>query len=157
MLWANIGVATAMVIATVLIHFAGLAVLIAVFQRQYMRRGKRPGVVRQMVSVVALVLGLFALHTIEIWMYAAVYAGLGLTDTFETALYFSTSTFTTVGYGDVVLNEDWRLLSAIEAANGFILIGWSTAYLVTVTGMIRAIDSTLETIVSRPADKTSDE
>lgn len=39
-------------------------------------------------------------------------------------------TFTTVGYGDVTLSPDWRLLSGLTAANGFISFGWSTAYMV---------------------------
>jgi voltage-gated potassium channel Kch len=44
-------------------------------------------------------------------------------------LYFSTTTFTTVGYGDVFLDKEWRLLSAFQSANGFIMFGWSTAFI----------------------------
>jgi voltage-gated potassium channel Kch len=47
--------------------------------------------------------------------------------TLEEALYFSTVTFTTLGYGDVVLSPDWRLLSAFQSANGTIIVGWTTA------------------------------
>lgn len=43
------------------------------------------------------------------------------------AVYFSMITFTTVGYGDVVLNSNWRILSGLEAINGIMLIGWTTA------------------------------
>ena len=52
--------------------------------------------------------------------------------TFKTALYFSTSSFTTVGYGDLTLSEEWRLLGSMESANGMILFGWSTAFIFTV-------------------------
>ncbi len=45
----------------------------------------------------------------------------------ETALYFSVVTFASVGYGDVVLTGDWRLLAAVEGANGVIIFGWTTA------------------------------
>jgi hypothetical protein len=45
----------------------------------------------------------------------------------ETALYFSMVTFTTVGYGDVVLTGNWRMLASIQAANGVIVFGWTTA------------------------------
>lgn len=45
----------------------------------------------------------------------------------ETALYFSMVTFTTVGYGDVVLTGSWRVLASIQAANGVIVFGWTTA------------------------------
>jgi hypothetical protein len=45
----------------------------------------------------------------------------------ETAFYFSIATFTTVGYGDVVLTGSWRILAGIESANGMISFGWTTA------------------------------
>ena len=50
----------------------------------------------------------------------------------ETALYFSTVTFTTLGYGDVTLDPEWRLLAAIQAANGTIMFGWTTAIVMAV-------------------------
>ena len=45
----------------------------------------------------------------------------------ETALYFSMVTFTSVGYGDVVIAGDWRMLASVEGANGVIIFGWTTA------------------------------
>ena len=51
---------------------------------------------------------------------------------FETALYFSFVTFTTLGYGDITLSEGWRLLSGIEALNGLLLVGWTTALLFAI-------------------------
>ena len=45
----------------------------------------------------------------------------------ETAYYFSMVTFTTLGYGDVVLASHWRTLASIQAANGVIIFGWTTA------------------------------
>jgi hypothetical protein len=92
------------------------------------------------VLIVLTVFGLFGLHTIEIWLYAALYSGLGEFKNFESALYFSTTTFVTIGFGDVVLSPRWRLISAIEGANGLILIGWSTAFLITVTTRLRLLE-----------------
>ena len=46
---------------------------------------------------------------------------------FSESVYFSLVTFTTLGYGDISLSSDWRLLSGLEAINGIMLIGWSTA------------------------------
>jgi len=46
---------------------------------------------------------------------------------FSESVYFSMVTFTTLGYGDISLSSDWRLLSGFEAINGIMLIGWSTA------------------------------
>ncbi len=45
----------------------------------------------------------------------------------ETALYFSMVTFTSVGYGDVVLTGSWRMLASLQGANGIIVFGWTTA------------------------------
>ncbi|MNT82286.1 voltage-gated potassium channel [compost metagenome] len=55
---------------------------------------------------------------------------IGFFDSFEIALYFSTVTFSTIGYGDVIPHPEWRLLAGMEGVDGFLLIGWSTAYLV---------------------------
>jgi voltage-gated potassium channel Kch len=49
---------------------------------------------------------------------------------FERALYFSIVTYTTLGYGDIVLDENWRLLSSFQAANGIIIFGWTTAVII---------------------------
>lgn len=46
---------------------------------------------------------------------------------FMEIVYFSIVTFTTLGYGDITINSEWKLLSGIEAINGIMLIGWSTA------------------------------
>ena len=45
---------------------------------------------------------------------------------FNEALYFSLVTFTTVGYGDVVIETEWKLLAGLEAINGIMMVGWST-------------------------------
>ena len=71
----------------------------------------------------------FVAHIVEIWIWAGFYLSLDEFNSFSDALYFSTSTFTTVGYGDIVLSEKWRLISSFQAANGFILFGWSTAFI----------------------------
>ncbi len=46
---------------------------------------------------------------------------------FSDVYYYSIVTFTTLGYGDITLSSKWRMLSGIEAINGIMLIGWSTA------------------------------
>lgn len=72
------------------------------------------------------VLWLFLATILEIWAWATLYLVLGALGTLEEAAYFSTVTFTTLGYGDMTLG-DWRLLSSFEAANGLLMFGWSTA------------------------------
>lgn len=88
-----------------------------------------------MAILIRTVLILIALHTIEIMLWAGSYIVLmpdGELASFEEAVYFSFVTFTTLGYGDITLSEGWRILSGIEALNGILLIGWTTAMLFSV-------------------------
>jgi voltage-gated potassium channel len=136
----QLAVATAMVVLTMLTDLAGLALLLAVL-RAHGRSSRERQLLRQAVVILVVVLGLFALHTIEIWSYAALYALLNSFQDFEEALYFSTVTYTTIGYGDLTLPKPWRVLGAIEGANGIILLGWSTAFFFAVLQWIRALEA----------------
>jgi hypothetical protein len=85
--------------------------------------------------VVALVIGLllvFTLHIIEVALWALVYHLLGAFPAFEVAFYYSLSTFSTVGYGDVVLPDTWRILGASEGVGGIVLLGWSGGLVLVV-------------------------
>lgn len=68
----------------------------------------------------------------SVWGWAALYMMLGLFDSLEPALYFSIASFTTVGYGDVVLEPGWRLLAGMTATHGLLTFGLFTAFLVEV-------------------------
>lgn len=72
----------------------------------------------------------------EVWIWSLFYFFMGVVPDFETALYFSTSAFTTVGFGDVYLQKDWRLLSSIESMNGFIMFGWATAFIFEIVSHV---------------------
>ena len=73
---------------------------------------------------------MFAATLIEAGVWAAVYLGVDALGDFETAFYFSVVTYTTLGFGDVVIGEEWRILSAFEAVNGVMMFGWTTALVV---------------------------
>ncbi|MFY9959317.1 potassium channel family protein [Pseudomonas sp.] len=64
---------------------------------------------------------------VQMALWAVLFLLLGEFEDFITALYFSGVTFATLGYGDVVLSQQWRLLSPLEAANGILMFGVSTA------------------------------
>jgi voltage-gated potassium channel len=132
--------ATAMVALTMLLHLVGLALLLALLRAHGRRFGEHQ-LAPQALVILLVVLGLFALHTFEIWGYAALYAGLRTFKDWEEALYFSTVTYTTIGYGDLTLPKPWRVLGAIEGANGIILLGWSTAFFFSVIQRIRALEA----------------
>jgi hypothetical protein len=81
---------------------------------------------------------LLLLHIAEVTFWAVAYLWLNLDEihTIADATYFSTVTFTTLGYGDVVIAGPWRMLAAIESMVGLLIFGWSTAMLFTVVQRI---------------------
>lgn len=123
-------VGSVLIALTVLIHILGLIAI----TRIATALGRRFKLLRQHHRVglmIGIVFGLFAVATLEIWLWALSYLVLGTATTLEAALYLSTITYSTVGYGDVVPAHSWRLLAALEGVTGFLMIGWSTAFLVT--------------------------
>jgi len=129
-----------MVAATVLVHFWGLMLLTWAVSGGGSHLRAHESRSRAALIILLGVFGVFALHTVEIWLYAALYAVLGETADFDQALYFSTTTFASLGLGDVVLSPRWRLVSAIEGANGVILFAWSTAFLMTLTRQLKLLE-----------------
>jgi hypothetical protein len=68
------------------------------------------------------------LHLIEITTWAFLYVRQAAMPDLPSALYFSAVTYTTTGYGDLVLPQEWRLVGAIEALTGILMCGWSTGF-----------------------------
>jgi hypothetical protein len=139
-LLANLALASVMVATTVLIHFWGLLVLTRIVSGGHRRIRGHESHGRAALVILMGVFGVFALHTVEIWLYAALYRLLGEAGSFVDALYFSTTSFASIGYGDIVLSPRWRLISAIEGANGVILFAWSTAFLLTLNRRLNLLE-----------------
>jgi hypothetical protein len=126
---SNLAAGTALVTLTVFTHGVGLLILSWALRAvidDYQPHRHRTGTV---IVMVATVLGLFVLHTIEIWTWAVAYVALGALPDFGSALYFSTLSFSTLGAEEISAAPEWQLFGSIEGVNGFLLIGWSTAYL----------------------------
>jgi len=133
--------ATVMVIYTVMVHGAGLLVLSRILRLELQEEATRhvPAFsLRSLFFTIALVLGLFVIHAVEIWSYAALYLELGAVSDLRTSVYFSTITYAGIGYDDYALDPAWQILAAIEGVNGVIMLGWSTAFFVTgITRLMR--------------------
>jgi Ion channel len=74
------------------------------------------------------------LHLVEVGAWAILYAWRGAMPSLQAAAYFSGVTYTTTGYGDLVLPEPWRLVGAIEALTGILMCGWSTGFFFAIVG-----------------------
>jgi hypothetical protein len=139
-LFIELAVSSAMILATATTHGIGLSLLARGMSSE--RREERahhmvPMSLRAMGYTLLIVMGLFALHGIEIWLYAALYDAIGAAPGFEEALYFSTISYAAIGYSDVAIADSWRLVGAIEGINGVILLGWSTAFFVSQITRLR--------------------
>lgn len=82
------------------------------------------------ISIVLLML--FTGHMVQIGIWAALFMFLGEFSEFQTAYYHSTVNFASLGYGDIVMSEKWRLLGALEASNGVLMFGLSAGTMLPV-------------------------
>jgi hypothetical protein len=97
------------------------------------------------------------LHFIEIALWAFFYYGaVGIPD-METALYFSAVTYTTVGYGDIVLPSGWRLVAGAEALTGILMVGWTSALIFFVLIRVRLQREAAGHVVPFIIDANSDD
>lgn len=121
-----------MVCLTVIIHAVALDRLIMILYRQAPQFFMRFHLLWKVPMLTFAALGVFMAHIVQIWLWATLYLWIGALPNFEESLYFSTTTFTTLGVGDITLTPEWRLLSSFQGANGFLLFGWSTAFIFEV-------------------------
>jgi hypothetical protein len=132
---AELVIATLMVTTTVFMHTVGLLLLgwlTRIEAREEQKLFIQPYSFAGVVLTMTVVLGLFALHGLEIWLYALLYLELDAIHDLREAVYFSTQAYGAIGFGDEALLPQWRIVAGIEGINGVILLGWSTAFFVTV-------------------------
>jgi hypothetical protein len=140
-LLVQFALSTAMLVACVVFHGIGFASLSKALRTEAAtERLRRIDALspRGALFTLGIVLAIFVLHGIEIWAFALLYHLLGAVPAFEDALYFSTISYSTVGYNDLHIDPAWRLLGAFESILGMVLIGWSTAFFFRMQGRIDA-------------------
>ena len=117
-------VACCLMAVCVTIHAGGLAWAI-----RRLRRGPPPARFWPSTWLFVLVaVWMVLLHLVEISVWAAAYYSYGAMPDLQSALYFSAVTYTTTGYGDLVLPREWRLDGGVEALTGILMCGWSTGF-----------------------------
>lgn len=132
----NISIGLMIIVATFLWHAFSLDILFRIVHRflPYTTPGHQLRHISRVIILAMTTVGVICVHSVEIWGWALAYLQLHISTikNLETALYFSTVSMSTVGYGDVVLPPDWRLMGSMQAASGMILFGWSTAFIFEV-------------------------
>ncbi len=136
-MFIQIALGTGLILITVLI--AGLAfwTLEAALMRcrpWLLREPHRPKLALVLSVAVIWVLGVV---TAGVWVWALALRALDIFETMEASVYFSLVAFTTLGFGDILLPQDWRLLGGMAAANGLLSMGLLTAMLVEILRYVR--------------------
>jgi len=114
------------------IQVLALVILIGFMVRRLETKPVPPGVFADFVIICIVLTFLFAGHLLQFTTWAVIFVWLGQFTDFETAFYHSVVNFTSLGYGDIVMDEHWRLLGALEAANGVLMFGLTAGSLLSV-------------------------
>lgn len=112
-----------------------LRYLLNILAKEY-AQPKRFGFDAYIIGIVLVML--FFGHLIQVGLWAILFMQLGEFSDFQTAFYHSTVNFASLGYGDIVMSEQWRLLGAIEASNGVLMFGLSAGTLFSVMSRVFA-------------------
>ena len=129
MLIKQLVIGSSIVLVTASFHVVALFFLAVRSRRMLINSAHSRGYPKRLGTLAFLVLAIVAIHSIGVWLWAFFYFAIGEFTEFGRALYFSATTITTLGYGDITLSPSWQLTSTFEALSGLILIGVSTAFM----------------------------
>ncbi len=127
----QLAAAAGMMLAMTVTHAVGLTAATRVLGLRSERLKELDFGMHSLALMCGSVLFLLLLHTLEVAAFAGFYLAIGAMQTVEEALYYSASAYTTLGRTAEYFPDSWRLMSAIEALIGFLLISWSTAFIVS--------------------------
>ena len=117
-------VAFSLMALCVAIHAMGLTTVFGWMHARLQRR--KQSIWSPAWTLIRIATWVVFLHLLQILVWAFMYAWRGAMPDFTTAAYFSAVTYTTAGYGDLVLPEEWRLVGGVEALTGILMCGLST-------------------------------
>lgn len=132
----KIAIGALLMVMTTAIHTIGMMMALQLIKKQEGAQKTRWLRKTNIHLVSVIVLMMFFVSLAEVLIWACTYLALSASEGLEQAVYFSMVTFTTLGYGDVLLDERWRLLASFEAANGIIMFGWTTAIVIAAVQRI---------------------
>jgi len=125
----------ALLVTCVIVQSAGMLALIHWLARVRLVL-ESPSAPRRVALLLRLFLAIVLLHLIQVGLWAVVFWVARVLPNLETALYFSLVSYTTIGFGDVVLGPGWRVLAGIEGLTGILLVGWSTAFVFSIVHLM---------------------
>lgn len=133
------------IITNMIIQVAAVVVLINYLLRKEEKFAKNINFLSNMSLVIFVLSILFVGHILQFSTWAWLFMVIGEFNDFSAAFYHSTVNFTSLGYGDIVMSEKWRLLGALEACNGILMFGLSTGTLIAImTQLFRRADPRIQ-------------
>ena len=136
-LFNQIAIGTGLVLVSVLLSGTIFFALEIVMARAHLWLIRRPHLPKLILVLMVSVLAALGMITVSVWVWAFAYYHLNIFITFEASLYFSLVSFTTLGFGDIILPPDWRILGGMTAANGFLVIGMMSAVVLETLRVVR--------------------
>jgi hypothetical protein len=130
------------VLCTLLIHGVAVVGTVRFFRYEKSLGHAGAGLWIDFPIVVVVMFLAFVAHLIDMTLWAVVFMTCGEFHEFGIAYYFSAVNYTTLGYGDLIMSPSWKLLGPLEAADGALMFGVSTAMLFTV--IVRLIQARFE-------------
>ena len=123
---------TGLMLASLLSFSVAIVVAVSLMSRVIRAGYSGESFWKNVAIMIVITLVMAAAHLMEIALWATAFRATGEISTFEKAFYFSGQNYTSLGYGDIVLSDRWRLLGPLEAINGLLLFGLSTAVMFAV-------------------------
>jgi hypothetical protein len=139
---ANLSIAAVLVAITVTIHAAGLGMVLSHVLHTSVRPDTRFWPITWLLIRIAWLL--LVIHVFEIAVWALFFWWEKCLPDMESSFYFSGVTYATIGYGDIVLPEEWRLFGPIEGLTGILMCGLSTAFFFVIVSrkILQRMDDT---------------
>lgn len=135
----------ATVFVTMSIQIAAVVYMLQYLFRVLSDRGNNHYSKGKTTYVISMIMTmLFVGHMVQVAIWAVLFMSLGEFSDFLTAFYHSMVNFASLGYGDIVMSEDWRLLGAIEASNGVLMFGLSAGAMLSIMSYLLSHDRRLE-------------
>lgn len=126
----QLALGSGLILATIVVAALSWWSLEALLLRLHRWAVRPPHGLRLMVVLVLALVWTLGMMTVSVWLWAVALYELDIFIEFEASIYFSLVAFTTLGFGDILLPNEWRLLGGLAAANGLLMFGLLTAILV---------------------------
>ena len=133
----QIALGTVVLMVNILVAALAALVLEVAFRRWHPWRVSAPQRPKLLLMLVCVGIWVLGVVTVCVWVWAMALWTLGAFPTIEAAVYFSLVAFSTLGLGDVVAPQEWRILSVMAAVNGFLSFGLLTALMVEALRQVR--------------------